>query len=210
MFQHEIMCAHLKIEWCAEKCAYPTFLANNCNFWNSKVRNSVENPIYLANDGNFEIQKCGCGAACLKKFGCGKSARTKKRMRTKRLPWWNNFQRNWIPLKTFWGHFVGVMQSNLHQYWNSDQLLPVFTFSSKFILVFRAPPDCFQYFMGVSGRVQSFNFGSSNLQLQSQQYTACVRKEKGFCGIEWSPTQGLTTDSYDISSTATSSSVFSL
>lgn len=67
----------------------------------------------------------------------------------------------------------------------------------------RAPSDCYQYFTGLSGRVQSFNYGSE--MVRNQQYAACVRKETGYCGINWKATQGLpstpTTDSFDLGGT---------
>ena len=39
--------------------------------------------------------------------------------------------------------------------------------------IFRAPADCVQYFTGVSGNVQSYNFG--NQILQSQTYSKYIR-----------------------------------
>ena len=38
--------------------------------------------------------------------------------------------------------------------------------------IFRAPADCVQYFTGVSGNVQSYNFG--NQILQSQTYSKYI------------------------------------
>jgi hypothetical protein len=67
----------------------------------------------------------------------------------------------------------------------------------------KAPNDCYQYFTGISGRVKSFNYGSTNLQIQGLSYSACIRQEYGYCGILWGPTQGLTTDTFEVSSTAT-------
>ena len=63
----------------------------------------------------------------------------------------------------------------------------------------RAPSDCYQYVTGLSGRVQSFNFGS--VPIRNQQYAVCVRKENGYCGINWKATQGLTPDSFDLGGT---------
>ena len=45
----------------------------------------------------------------------------------------------------------------------------------------KAPEDCVQYFTGASGSVQSYNFQGGQL-LTQQQYTNCVRTEKGYCG----------------------------
>ena len=66
----------------------------------------------------------------------------------------------------------------------------------------RAESDCFQYFTGFSGRVMSFNFGNSRPLIENQQYSICVRQEEGYCGIEWSPTQGVTPDAYELSTIA--------
>lgn len=67
---------------------------------------------------------------------------------------------------------------------------------------YKAPSDCYQYYTGLTGRVSSFNFGSSRVQIQTLRYTACIRQEYGYCGIEWTPTQGLTTDSWLVSNDA--------
>ena len=45
----------------------------------------------------------------------------------------------------------------------------------------KAPEDCVQYFTGASGSVQSYNFQGGQL-LTQQQYTNCVRTERGYCG----------------------------
>ena len=45
----------------------------------------------------------------------------------------------------------------------------------------KAPGDCVQYFTGASGSVQSYNFQGGQL-LTQQQYTNCVRTERGYCG----------------------------
>ena len=41
----------------------------------------------------------------------------------------------------------------------------------------RAPTDCDQFFTGNSGQFSSYNFG--NVQLQSTDNTACIRREEG-------------------------------
>ena len=45
----------------------------------------------------------------------------------------------------------------------------------------RGYPDCDQFFTGISGQVASFNW--PNVQLQSKDYTYCIRREQGitFC-----------------------------
>lgn len=49
--------------------------------------------------------------------------------------------------------------------------------------------DCLQWFTGVSGVIQSFNDGGTGTHLTNQQYTSCVRRERGYCSICWSSTQ---------------------
>jgi len=50
----------------------------------------------------------------------------------------------------------------------------------------KAPTDCYQYFTGVSGTLTSFNYPTVVLELM--KYTTCVRREAGYCGIQWSQT----------------------
>ena len=59
------------------------------------------------------------------------------------------------------------------------------------------------HFTGVTGRVQTFNF-PGQLALENQQYSSCIRQEDGYCGIQWSPTQGLPAgqDNFGLSLTA--------
>ena len=52
---------------------------------------------------------------------------------------------------------------------------------------YRAPPDCYQYYTGRNGRVKSFNRASGRM-LHNLRYQACVRREPGTCGINWSVT----------------------
>ena len=72
----------------------------------------------------------------------------------------------------------------------------------------RAPSDCLQYYTGINGRVKSFNF-ASQVQIASLSYTACIRQEEGFCGIQWKATQGLasTLDAFDLSDDTTARTV---
>lgn len=61
----------------------------------------------------------------------------------------------------------------------------------------KAPAGCLQYYTGVTGTIKSFNWvdgsgacaATGGCHLQSQDYVACVRKEKGMCSIQYSPTQ---------------------
>ena len=69
------------------------------------------------------------------------------------------------------------------------------------MLPFRADADCFQYYTGVSGSVQSLNY--PNVALDDVVYTACVRRESGFCGIQWSEAASPSPDSFILDGTLT-------
>ena len=73
----------------------------------------------------------------------------------------------------------------------------------------KAPSDCLQFYTGVSGNVQTFNY-AGNVVLRNQQYSACIRKESGYCGIEWKPTQPSTAtqDTFDLGALTTAATVF--
>jgi hypothetical protein len=49
--------------------------------------------------------------------------------------------------------------------------------------VTRAPTGCLQYFQGISGRVESFNF-QGGTHLSNMDYSSCVRQEDGMRFIE--------------------------
>jgi len=50
----------------------------------------------------------------------------------------------------------------------------------------KANDGCLQYFTGVSGQMRSFNYNdASGLQLSNTDYTMCVRRERNFCGIQY-------------------------
>lgn len=52
--------------------------------------------------------------------------------------------------------------------------------------MFVASDGCLQYFTGVSGQILSFNYnGASGLQLSNTDYSACIRMERNFCGIQY-------------------------
>jgi len=44
---------------------------------------------------------------------------------------------------------------------------------------------CFQYFTGVTGTIDSYNFANS-AQLATLEYNNCIRQEEGYCCIEYS------------------------
>ncbi|CAL8110369.1 unnamed protein product [Orchesella dallaii] len=52
--------------------------------------------------------------------------------------------------------------------------------------VARAPTGCLQYYTGVSGVVESFNF-QGGMHLANLDYSVCVRMEDGMRFIDWSP-----------------------
>ena len=58
----------------------------------------------------------------------------------------------------------------------------------------RADADCFQWFTGVSGEVKSLNYPT--VALDDVVYTVCVRREAGFCGIQWSEAASPSPDSF--------------
>ena len=71
---------------------------------------------------------------------------------------------------------------------------------------FRAPTDCVQYFTGISGEVKSFNF-DGGIQLRDIQYTICIRREPGSCGIQYTVQDNTTPDSYDLSDASANANV---
>merc|ERR1711997_646715 len=64
----------------------------------------------------------------------------------------------------------------------------------------KAPTDCVQYFTGVSGTVQNYNFGGQ--LLQSQTYDNCIRQEKGYCRIQWQQNSATTPDTFQLDTVA--------
>merc|ERR1712032_950288 len=50
----------------------------------------------------------------------------------------------------------------------------------------KAADGCLQYYTGVAGRVESFNYNNAaGLQLSDTDYSVCVRMERNFCGIQY-------------------------
>jgi len=61
-----------------------------------------------------------------------------------------------------------------------------------------APEGCLQYYTGITGNVSSFNWKLMDNRLDTAdpktfgnhlsnlQYSICIRRERGYCGIEWS------------------------
>ena len=51
-----------------------------------------------------------------------------------------------------------------------------------------APSNCLQYYTGITGQIQSYNYNpTSGRQLANQDYTSCIRVESRFCGIQYTP-----------------------
>nr|CAG4643746.1 EOG090X01OT [Lepidurus arcticus] len=76
-----------------------------------------------------------------------------------------------------------------------------------------APHDCLQYFTEPTGTITSFNYktvtvatGGSGRQLSNQDYSICIRRNQGFCGICYSActdsVNTVTTASFTISGLA--------
>lgn len=61
----------------------------------------------------------------------------------------------------------------------------------------KAPTNCVQYFTGISGNVVSYNH-QGNLFLTGQDYTNCIRTEKGYCKIQWKEASATSPDPFGI------------
>lgn len=60
----------------------------------------------------------------------------------------------------------------------------------------RAPQDCVQYFTGANNRnIKNYNFGQV---IQNQFMSTCVRREEGYCGIDWSKSLISTPDPFEL------------
>ena len=71
-------------------------------------------------------------------------------------------------------------------------LLPFFVY---FNIFFRAPADCSQYLTGISGSITSLNYPTTALKVI---YTICVRRDYGYCGIQWSESAITSPDPFDL------------
>ncbi|XP_054166089.1 uncharacterized protein LOC128963602 [Oppia nitens] len=57
--------------------------------------------------------------------------------------------------------------------------------------IYRAPPNCLQYHIGVQGSIRSFNYDEPTVPslggyLNNLDYTICFKKEPGFCTVTYS------------------------
>ena len=60
-------------------------------------------------------------------------------------------------------------------------------FSCLILTPVSAADGCLQYYTGVAGRVESFNYNNAaGLQLSDTDYSVCVRMERNFCGNDLS------------------------
>merc|ERR550532_1574804 len=64
----------------------------------------------------------------------------------------------------------------------------------------KAPTDCFQYLTGISGGIKSLNYPTT--ALTDLLYTICVRRDYGYCGIEWSESAITSPDPFDLNTGA--------
>eukprot|EP00095_Tigriopus_kingsejongensis_P000514 maker-scaffold1854_size26324-snap-gene-0.2 protein:Tk00514 transcript:maker-scaffold1854_size26324-snap-gene-0.2-mRNA-1 annotation:"PREDICTED: uncharacterized protein LOC100161421" len=62
----------------------------------------------------------------------------------------------------------------------------------------KAPPGCTQYFTGVSGNIQSYNYPGSVL-LRAQNYNNCIRQEEGYCTFQVREAGTITPDPFLLS-----------
>ncbi|XP_037925274.1 uncharacterized protein LOC119660700 isoform X2 [Hermetia illucens] len=51
----------------------------------------------------------------------------------------------------------------------------------------RAPAGCLQYYTGLQGIIQTFNFADNGRHLANQNYKACIRQERDMCSITYEP-----------------------
>jgi len=60
----------------------------------------------------------------------------------------------------------------------------------------QAPNDCAQYLTGQSGTIQSYGWQSAH-QITGNMWTFCIRRETGYCSIQYYIVQGETIDTYE-------------
>lgn len=51
----------------------------------------------------------------------------------------------------------------------------------------RAPNGCLQFYTGRRGVVKTMNFAENGRRLANQDYTICMRQERGMCSIAYEP-----------------------
>jgi len=65
----------------------------------------------------------------------------------------------------------------------------------------KAPIDCLQYYTGASGSVASLNYPTTILS--GVTYDICVRREHGYCGIQWAESATTSPDPFDLNDGST-------
>ena len=73
-----------------------------------------------------------------------------------------------------------------------------------FFSLSKAPTDCLQYHTGVSGEITSLNYPT--VMITDIAYTICVRREHGYCGVEWALEASTSPDSYVLDNTISGTS----
>jgi hypothetical protein len=72
----------------------------------------------------------------------------------------------------------------------------------------KADHDCTQWFTGASGvGMKSYNFGATGDMLQSQDFATCIRREEGYCAIDYVQSSDVTTDPFALNSAAADGSI---
>ena len=72
------------------------------------------------------------------------------------------------------------------------QIIDLFYSQLECTAEWRPRSGCTQWFTGVTGTLQSYNF-AGGVHLANQDYTICIRQEAGYCSIEY------TADTFKIS-----------
>ena len=57
--------------------------------------------------------------------------------------------------------------------------------------MYRAPTDCVQFLTGQSGFLTSYNWQNKG-QIVGHDFTFCIRREEGYCTIQYNQAQGTT------------------
>eukprot|EP00094_Tigriopus_californicus_P013440 TCALIF_13000-PA protein Name:"Protein of unknown function" AED:0.29 eAED:0.29 QI:18/0.9/0.81/1/0.4/0.45/11/50/341 len=61
----------------------------------------------------------------------------------------------------------------------------------------KAPADCVQYITGQNGQFESYNFQGGQL-INNQNYVTCIRREEGYCTIQYSEASSTTSPAFDL------------
>merc|ERR1712109_174671 len=72
----------------------------------------------------------------------------------------------------------------------------------------RAPEGCNQYFTGTGGTFQSYNYPT--LQINNRIYSYCIRREKGYCGIQYQAAVNGAIDTFVLDEVTTSANNYAI